>query len=764
MDVDALIERMTLDEKLAQLGGVWITSLLGSSGFDVAAARTVMPHGIGHVTRIGSTTGLLPEESATLMNEIQRFAVEETRLGIPIIVHEESTGGYCARGATVFPQALGLASTWDEDLLAEVADVIRAQMMAVGARQALAPVLDVARDPRWGRVEETYGEDPYLVGRLGTAYVQGLQGSLRDGVLATAKHFLAYGLSEGGMNHAPVQLGPRELREVFAEPFAAAIRDADLQSVMNSYASVDGIPCAGDPSILTGLLRGELGFDGVVVADYFSVMLLATHHHVATDAGDAGALALSAGMDVELPSVECFGEPLKDQVEDGSVSMDLVDRAVRRALVAKDRLGLFDRPYVDAASAAAVFDTPAQRSLARRAACESVVVLTNDGTLPVDPSIGSLAVIGPSADSARLLQGDYHYPAHAEIVYEGPEVHLLPGALGTDGIGGRLQAGPYYTPHVTPLEALRSRYGDRVVHEPGCAVNGDDTSGIPAAAAAASACALALVFVGGESGLQPHSTVGEARDATSLALTGVQQQLVEAVLATETPTVVVVVSGRVHALPEIAERAAALVQVWPPGEEGGNGIVDVLAGVVDATGRLPVSMPRNVGQVPVYASPRAGGGKSLFYGDYSDSPSTPLFPFGHGLSYASFERTAPVVASSGTTTEPITLSLATTNTSDRHGVDVVQLFVTDEVASVARHRDSLCGFARVVLDPGQTRTVTFTVDPSRLAFFDPEMRFVVEPGTFTFRVDAHEVGVDVRGDIVPLSQRDVIPTQVVVGA
>lgn len=755
IDVDELLAQMTLEEKLAQLGGAWITSLVDEAGFSPDAARQVMGHGIGHVTRIGASTGLLPAESAALMNEIQRFAVEETRLGIPVLVHEESTGGYCARGATVFPQAIDLASTWDETLVAEVADVIRQQLVAVGARQALAPVLDIARDPRWGRVEETYGEDPYLAGRIGTAYVRAIQGDLHDGVAATAKHFLGYAMSEGGMNHAPVQLGPRELREVYAEPFAAAIRDADLQSVMNSYASVDGIPCAGDPSILTDLLRGELGFDGVVVADYFAVMLLNTHHHVAADNGAAAALALSAGLDIELPSTDCYGEPLKALVLDGTVPMEVVDRAVGRALRTKVRLGLFDDPYVDAAAAAAVFETSAQRALARRAAAASVVLLTNDGILPLAPDVASIAVIGPAADDVRLLQGDDHYPAHAEITYENAASPLLPGVR-----GGALQAGAYFTAHVTPLEALRAAYGDRITYEQGCTVTGTDTAGISAAVEAARAAAVAIVFVGGESGLQPHSTVGEARDATSLALTGVQQQLVDAAVETGTPTVALLVSGRVHAVPEIAEKASALVQAWAPGEEGGNGIVDVLTGAVDPSGRLPVSMPRNVGQVPVYASPRAGGGRSMFHGDYTDSPTTPLFPFGHGLSYATFERGGLTVEGAGTTSEPVVLAIETRNTSDRAGVDVVQLVVRDDVASVARHQFFLRGFAPVPLEPGEGRSVRFTVDPSRLAFYDPTMRFVVEPGSFTFRVGDDEAAVTLGGEVVELRQRDVVATAV----
>jgi beta-glucosidase len=754
VDVDELLGRMTLDEKLAQLGCVWVTALVSDDAFDRDAALTHMPHGIGHVTRIGASTGLRPAESAALMNEIQRFAVEETRLGIPVVVHEESTAGYCARDATVFPQAIGLASTWDEALVAEVADVIRQQLRAVGARHTLAPVLDIARDPRWGRVEETYGEDPYLAGRIGTAYVRGVQGDLRNGAIATGKHFLGYGLPEGGMNHAPVHLGPRELREVFAEPFAAAIRDAGLASIMNSYSSVDGIPCAGDRSILTDLLRGELGFDGVVVADYYSVNLLMTHHRVAGTPGAAAVLALEAGLDMELPTTECFGAPLREAIAAGDIDLATIDIAARRVLESKERLGLFDDPYVDTDAARAVFDTPVQRALARRAAAASIVVLTNDGVLPLPSDLGRVAVIGPAADDVRLLQGDYHYPAHAEISYEGADSALLPTA------GGAMRAGPHYTHHVTPLAALRALYGDRVVHARGCGIDDIDYEGITEAIEIARDADVAIVFVGGESGLQPHSTVGEARDATDLRLTGMQQGLAAAIITTGTPTVVVLVSGRVHAVPDLAVTASALVQAWVPGEEGGNGIVDVLTGAVNPSGRLPVSMPRSVGQVPVYASPRAGGGRSMFHGDYTDSPTTPLFPLGHGLSYTTFGY-GELDVRAGTTADPIVIGVDVTNTGARAGDEVVQLRARDDVASVARHRFSLVGFAKVALEPGERRTVTFTVHPSRLAFYDPTMRFVIEPGDFTFRCRDRSATVSVTGDVVEHRQRAIVATEVV---
>jgi beta-glucosidase len=762
-----LLERMTVDEKLAQLGCLWVTELVAGDRFDADRAASRLRHGMGQVTRIGASTGLLPAASAELMNDIQRAVVEGTRLGIPVIVHEESTGGFCARDATVFPQGIGLASTWDPELVGRVADVIRRQMRAVGARHTLAPVLDVARDPRWGRVEETYGEDPVLSGTIGTAYVRGLQtDDLADGVAATGKHFLGYALPEGGMNHAPVHVGPRELREVFAEPFAAVIRDAGLATVMNSYSSVDGLPCAGSRSILTGLLREELGFDGVVVADYFAVSLLATHHRVAAGPGAAAVRALTAGLDMELPSVDCFGAPLRAELDAGRVGMDVVDAAVRRVLLLKLRLGLFEHPYVDAGRAAAEYQTPAQRSLAREAVARSAVLLTNDGVLPLHPGVARLAVIGPGADDRRLLQGDYHYPAHLEIIYGAggaDVVDLLPAA------GGAFRPGPFFSPHVTPLDGIRRAVGTgtTVVHARGCDVTGGDRSGIAEAVAAAESCDVAVVVVAGRSGLVPECTVGEARDAVDLRLTGCQEDLVAAVAATGTPTVVVVMSGRPHALGDPVGRAAAVVLLWPPGEEGGNGLADVLFGSVNPAGRLPVTLPRSVGQVPIHAAHRAGGGRSQFYGDYSDSPASPLFAFGHGLAYTTFGY-GPLVLTAGTTSDPVGVVVPVTNTGERPGEEVVQLYVSDAVASVARPDRSLAGFARVPLAPGETRQVGFLVHPSRLAFYDETMRFVVEPGRFTLGVGASsddirsEGVVDLAGPVAEFRQRDVVATAVTV--
>ena len=766
--VENLLALMTLDEKLAQLSCIWSTAFVSTGTFDPDTVIEKMPHGIGQVTRIGASTGLHPQESATFMNAIQHVAVERTRLGIPVIVHEESTGGFCHRDATVFPQGIGLAATWNPALVKQVAEVIRTQMVAVGARHALAPVLDIARDPRWGRVEETYGEDPVLTGSIGTAYVQGLQSEdLRHGVAATAKHFLGYSMSEGGRNWGPVQMGPRELREVYAEPFAAVIRNAGLATIMNSYASVDGLPCAGSPAILTGLLRDELGFAGVVVADYASILMLMEYHRVAATPGEAARLALLAGLDMELPVADCYGAPLTAEVEAGRVPLEVIDTAVRRVLRLKFQLGLFEHPYVEAEAANAAFQTPEQRALARQAVAESTILLTNDGVLPLAPTVKRVAVIGPGADDQRLLQGDYHYPAHQEVVYAAPQ-HIEVTGLLVPQASGSYAPGPYFTPHVTPLAGLRAALGNGVeVHYArGCEVLGDDRSGFAEAVQVARDADVAVVVVAGRSGLLRSSTVGEGNDATNLDLTGVQEELVKTLAETGTPLVVVVLSGRIHTLASIARRANALLQVFPPGEEGGSGLGDVLTGKTNPSGRLPVSLPRSVGQIPNDVGLRAGGDHPMFYGDYIDAPASPLFAFGHGLSYTTFAY-SDLAVQAKSTTEPIEVSIEVHNSGERAGDEVVQLYFRDEVASVARPNRMLLGFTRLSLIPGQARSVTFTVHPSRLAFYDPAMRFVTEPGAFTFSIGASSVDIRAEktivldGQVAEYQQREIVATKVV---
>lgn len=743
--LDDLLGRMTLAEKLAQIGCVWSTSLLADGGgLAIGRAREKLRHGIGHVTRIGGATVLRPAESAAFANAIQKFLREETRLGIPAIIHEESCAGYTARDATCFPQAIGLASTWDPARVERMGEVIRAQMRAAGGHHTLAPVLDVARDPRWGRTEETFGEDPYLISQLGIAYVRGVQGDdLARGIVCTGKHFLGYGASEGGLNWAPAHLGRREMLEIYALPFEAAIREAGLASMMNSYGEIDGIPVGASREVLRDLLRDTLGFEGVVVSDYFTVATLMSYHRVADDEGEAGRLALEAGIDVELPATHCYGEALARKIAAGEVDVALVDAAVRRLLRMKLQLGLFENPYVDADAAPRVFDTPPQRALARELARRSIVLLGNRGVLPLRKDLRALALIGPGADSIRLLQGDYHYPAHLEMMF-GPvrEGDLSPRPA------GQVDLAQHFPAMVGVLEAIRARVSaaTEVLHARGCDVTGEDRSGFDQAVAAAQRAEVAIVVVGDRSGLVDGCTSGESVDRAGLGLPGVQQELVERIVATGTPVVVVLLNGRPLALPWIAAHAAALVEAWLPGEEGGTAVAEVLFGDCNPSGRLPVTLPRDVGQVPRFYNHKPSGGRSQWKGDYADLPASPLFPFGHGLSYTSFEYADLEVSPGAVEAEGrVRIRCRVRNAGPRAGEEVVQLYVHDPVASVTRPVLELRGFVRVPLEPGESRVVEFELAAAQLAFYRSDMRFAVEPGAIEVLLGASSQDIRLRG-------------------
>lgn len=771
-----LLPRLSLVQKLRQLSGCWSSKLHGPGGFDEAEAKRQLTDGIGHVTRIGASSGLLPEASAAFANAIQRVLVENSEHGIPAIIHEEAIAGYCARGATQFPQAIGQAATFDPLLIRQMAEVVREQMRAVGARQALAPVLDVARDPRWGRVEETFGEDPYLCGRMGVAFVRGLQGEqLREGVAATAKHFLGYGLSEGGMNHAPVQLGQRQLREVYAEPFAAAIREARLAAVMNAYTSVDGVPCAGSPGILRQLLRDELKFNGVVVADYYSIALLVRHHRTAADKGAAAAQALRAGLDLELPAQDCFGAPLAALLAEPAEQSELeglIDEAVARTLALKFELGLFESPYVDEGTAGTVFETAAQRALACEVAEASMVLLENDGTLPLSAEV-RIALLGPTADDARLLLGDYNYPVHAEISYarnaQGEVSDLAPSSGASGAVDDPFQAGPYFVDVITPRQALEQRTS--VDYQRGCGVRaeqGSELAQIKQAVAIARSSDVALICVGGRSGLLADATSGEFRDAADLRLTGHQEALIDRVLATGTKTVVVVFGGRAFDLSHFASRVNALLHCWLPGEASGTALAKILFGDVSPSGRLPVTLVRGVGQVPSYYGFRSGGGKSMALGSYSDLSNEPLYPFGFGLSYSEFEYGELAGPSAVDTFGVIVVSLTLRNIGERAAAEVVQLYLSDLVADVARPEKALVGFAKVLLAPGERQRLQFHLDSSQAAYYNQDMDFVVDPGEIRLSVGSSsqavkgELTVLLEGERRQLQQHQIISTRVAV--
>ncbi|MTV25646.1 beta-glucosidase [Nitriliruptoraceae bacterium ZYF776] len=743
-----LLARLDRTERLAQLGSVWSFQLTdGGADLVDELAEARLRDGIGHVTRILGATNLGATAAARLANAIQQHLVERTRWGIPAIVHEEVCSGVMARETTIFPQAIGVASTWDPELNRELAEVVRRQLRAVGAHQGLSPVLDVARDPRWGRTEETYGEDPYLVAQFGTAFVRGLQGDdLRDGVVATAKHFVGYGASEGGLNWAPAHLPPRELHEVHLLPFEAAVREAGLASIMHGYHELDGVPCAASRELLTELLRDAWGFTGTVVSDYFAVEQLHSYHRLATDRAHAATLALRAGIDVELPGTDCYAGPLEDALDAGAVDERHLEDAVARVLRHKFELGLFEDPYVDVAAAPVRIDTGQHRALARQVARASLVLLRNEGgLLPLGAEGGTIAVIGPNADDARNLLGDYTHPAHMETLAESRDHESTLG--GMPELPDDLDVAAVVDGIPTVLEALRARFGARVRYARGCGVTDDGTDDIATASALAADAEVVVLVVGDRAGLTDACTSGEARDRSSLDLPGRQEQLAREVLATGTPVVTVLVAGRPCGSADLHERSDAVLVAWLPGQEGADAIAEVLAGEVEPSGRLPITFPRSAGHVPAYYGHKRSGGRSHWKGDYADAPVAPLHAFGAGFGYGRCTVAARLCTARVPVGGVVHVEADVSNPGDRDGVEVVQLYVRDPVASVTRPVLELKGFQRVEVPAGHQRTVRFALPTGAVGLHDRHLDYVVEPGALEVHVGTSVRALDHVGDV-----------------
>ncbi|MGP4110527.1 glycoside hydrolase family 3 N-terminal domain-containing protein [Streptomyces sp. 4N509B] len=738
--VEALLAAMTREEKLAQLGSHWRSSSESTTGpqrgevapmehafaagrrtFEEAAAQ-----GLGHLTRVFGSEPVTPAAGAARLRARQRHLTTATRLGIPAIVHEECLTGFTALGATVYPAAIAWAATFSPDLVHAMARAIGRDMRAVGVHQGLSPVLDVVRDYRWGRVEETLGEDPYLVGTLGTAYVRGLQSS---GVIATLKHFAGYSAARAGRNHAPVPIGPREFADAILPPFEMAVREGGAGSVMNSYSDIDGRPAAAHTQLLTTVLREEWGFTGTVVSDYWAIAFLDLTHRVSPDRASSGALALRAGVDVELPATDAYAR-LREAAD---VPDALIDRAARRVLTQKVELGLLDpgwrpvpgpapgpdgpdRPEPDQGpdlDPDLDLDSPANRALARQIAEKSVILLANPhGTLPLTTAPSHIALLGPCADDPRTFLGCYSFPNHVLSRYE------------DRGTGVRVDS--------LRTALLAELPGSRIEYAQGVPVRDPDASGIPAAVEAARRAELCVLAVGDLASLFGRGTSGEGCDAPDLTLPGAQPRLVEAVLATGTPTVLVAVSGRPYALGPYADRCAAVVQAFLPGEEGGPAIAGVLSGRVNPSGHLPVGIPRDPGGQPgTYLAPPLG----RFSEGISNLDPTPLYPFGHGGSYTTFAYEDLALSATAIPTDgTLAATLLVRNTGPREGEDVVQLYLSDEVAEVTRPLRELVGYARVHLDPGESCQVTFHLHADRTSFTGVDHRRLVEPGAFTLAV------------------------------
>jgi beta-xylosidase len=725
--VDALIAEMTVAEKIAQLYGVWVGA--SADGEDVAPHQhdmsddvdldALLPVGLGQLTRPFGTAPVDPATGALSLMRAQQRIMAANRFGIPALAHEECLAGFATWGATAYPVPLSWGATFDPDLIREVGARIGADMRSVGVHQGLAPVLDVVRDARWGRVEETIGEDPYLVGTVATAYIQGIESA---GVIATLKHFVGYSASKAGRNLAPVSLGARELADVLLPPFEMALRESGVRSVMNSYTDLDGIPTAADERLLTGLLRETWGFDGTVVADYFSIAFLRELHGTAETWTDAAAAALAAGIDVELPTVKTFGSDLVRAVEDGRVDETIVDRALRRVLRQKADLGMLDEDWSpvpevlegdDAPDASAVrgrvdLDPPANRELARRVAEEAVVLVRNDGTLPIARAT-RIALIGPVADDPYAVLGCYSFPSHVGVRH--PDVPL----------GIELP---------TLREALAAEFPRATIaHAVGTSIDGGETDGFAEALAAARDADVVVLALGDRAGLFGRGTSGEGCDAADLTLPGAQQALLDAVLATGSQTVVTLLAGRPYALGAAPEQAAAIVQTFFAGEEGTRAIAGVLSGRVNPSGRLPVSIPRDPGAQPsTYLASTLGRRTEV-----SNIDPSPAYPFGHGLGYApGVWSDAAASAAEMPSDGSVTVSIHLGNAGDRSGVEVVQLYLHDPVASVVRPVQRLIAYARVPLDPGERVRLSFEVPADLASFTGADGRRIVEPGDIVF--------------------------------
>jgi beta-glucosidase-like glycosyl hydrolase len=764
--VEDLLSRMTIEEKIAQLHAFWL--ILSEDGHhqirsndeftrssDPDRVHQLLSYGLGQITRPLGSHGVDARKGVRALNRLQQFLCQETRLGIPAISHEECLNGLMARGSTMFPSALAYGSTWNPALIQKVGEIIGREARSVGCHQGLAPVLDVSRDARWGRTEETFGEDPYLVGVLATRYVRGLQGPKRD-FLATLKHFAGHSFSEGARNHAPVHLGWRELNDIFLLPFEMAVKQANAGSVMPAYHDIDGEPCHASHLLLTEVLRQQWGFDGIVVADYVGISLLYRDHKVAADAAGAAALAFNAGLDIELPGEDCAVH-LKTALDRGQITIEKINEIATRVLTEKFRLGLFEHPYADETQI--TLRTPEAIEVAGEVARQSVVILENKGILPLPSGQGKrIAVIGPTAADPMALLSGYSFP-----------VHLIINDMMEDA-----------DDIVTPLAAFQQKFGaDNVRYTQGCPIleerragapvfPGDVTDGsdlnhsspvsqrldlIPFAAANAKSADVAVVCVGDLAGLFQTGTVGEGSDTDSLALPGVQQRLVEAVVATGTPTVVVITGGRPYNLGGLESRVAALVIAFSGGQRGGQGLVDVLTGQVEPTGRLTVSVPKSAGAMPYY------------YNHKLKSSGTPIalhfgarYPFGHGLSYTRFEYRDLKLAQNQIDIETgeIVLSFTLNNAGERTGTEIPQLYIRDCLASLVRPVKELRAFGRVTLQPGQTAEITFRVPVDILNFTGPAGQRTIEPGVFELQVGASSADIRLRTEVTVTGQTRVL--------
>lgn len=730
--VKDLLARMTLEEKVAQVFAVWASKedIMDGLEFSPSLAAKAYPDGFGQLSRpsdkrggpgIGSAAGgtaarwRTPKNTVTFINAIQKWATEETRLGIPVLFHEESLHGYMATEATMFPQAIALAGTFDTDLMREISGVIAREVRARGVPFVLSPVVDIVRDPRWGRIEETYGEDPFLAAEMGVAAVEGLQGDGKfeklgdDKVFATLKHMTGHGQPESGINVAPAPISERELRENFFPPFRQIVERTSIAAIMPSYNEIDGVPSHKNRWLLQDVLRDEWGFDGIVVSDYYGIEELERIHGVAEDYADAARQALEAGVDAELPDNNAYAL-LVDLVKTGKVPESLLDTAVTRMLRFKFRAGLFENPYGDFELAEAVTGNAEARALALTAARKSLCLLTNDGALPLDKaSLRKLAVIGPNADIARL--GGYSSVPKLTIT-------LLQGIR--DLVGEDVD--------IVHSQGVRiTQSDDRAADEVLLPDPEDNRQRIRAAVEVArDVDAIVLAIGDTEQTSREAFATDHLGDRADIDILGEQNELVDAMLSLGKPVIVCAINGRPPSWPRVIENANAVLECWYPGQEGGTAMAEALFGVVNPGAKLPVSVVRNEGQIPYFYNHKPSARRGYLFEDAS-----PLFPFGHGLSYTTFGMSAPVLSRDQVAVgDSVEVSVTVENTGSVAGDEVVQVYLRDHLASVAQPVKKLVEFRRVSLEPGEAKRIDFQLPPNTFSIWNLEMREVIEPGLF----------------------------------
>ncbi len=728
--VEDLLTRMTLTEKVAQLLAIWDKKhdfMTDDGEFLADKSENYFKDGIGTVCRPSENTrgkNLAPRQNAVFANAMQKHVVEHSRLGIPILFHEEALHGQQAPGATNFPQAIAMSCSWDTNLVREIYETIAAEVRSRGGHHVLTPVVDVARDPRWGRVEETFGEDPYLVAEMGAAAVRGFQGPKGDiddkHVAATVKHFAAHGQPENGTNCGPATFPERVLREVFLYPFEVAIKREGVRGVMAAYHEIDGVPCHKNKWLLQKVLREEWGFDGVVVSDYFAVDQLSQYHNISDDKAECARQALEAGVDTELPDLDCYPH-LKKLAEDGALSEATIDKAVERLLRFKFELGLFENPYCDPNVAEKIVNSEAHQKLALQAAHKCAVLLKNeDKLLPLNAdNIKSMAIIGPNAKGVHL--GGYTDEPRVGI-------DLFDGISAK--VGDKIKID--YAEGCRITEGYASWFADEVIK----ADPEKNRQLIAKAVAVANHNDIIILAVGGnEQTCREAFHPNHLGDRTSLDLVGEQNELVDAMVATGKPVIVILNNGRPLSINTIAEKAPAILDIWFLGQESGTAVANILFGDVNPSGKLTTTFPRSVGQLPVYYNKKPSANRGYIFDD-----NTPLFPFGFGLSYTTFEysnlRVTPDIGGVGSAAK---VSVDVTNTGDRHGDEIVQLYIHDKLASVTRPIKELKDFKRVSLKAGERKTVEMALTPEKLSFYNEDMKRVVEPGEFDIMVGSSSV-------------------------